>query len=347
MDIISLLNYAVKQNSSDLHLSTGDVPLMRKDGLLVAVEGTSVLDEATLLSMLKEVISEDQWNRVINKLEDDLSISIENLARFRINVFHQLRGSSAAFRVIPNYIPTFEELGLSDVFYDICNYAHGLVLVTGPTGCGKTTTLAAMINYINANKQGHVITIEDPIEYVFESKKSLVQQREIGRHTETFAGALRAVLREDPDYILVGEMRDLETIKLALTAAETGHLVFATLHTNSASETIDRVIDVFTSSEKEMVRSILASSLKAVISQRLLRKNNGGRVAVQEIMLSTPAIKNMIREDKVHQIYSSIQTSQVKGMRTLEQHWNELVQKGVLDKVEFDFKGGGVSKLGK
>lgn len=344
--MVELLTYAVKQNSSDLHISTGDMPMVRQDGLLVAVEGTKVLDEVTVRAMLKEVLSKEQWDSLADKLEYDLAVSIPNLARFRVNIFHQLRGLSAAFRVIPNRIPSFEDLGLTEVFRDVCNYGHGLVLVTGPTGCGKTTTLASMINYINANKQGHILTVEDPIEYVFASNKCLVQQREVGCHTEFFANALRSALREDPDYILVGEMRDLETIRLALTAAETGHLVFATLHTNSASETIDRVIDVFTLTEKEMVRSILAGSLKAVISQRLVRKPSGGRVAVQEVMLTTPAIRNMIRENKVHQIYSAIQTSQVVGMRTLEQHWNELVKQGILDKVDFDLKDSGVSKLG-
>ena len=331
MDILDLLKYTITEGASDLHLSSGMEPMVRIDGDLVKIPQTSIITSENLLKMLAKIIPETYAKELTSKLDLDLAIGVEDLSRFRVNIFHQFRGMSAAFRALPAHIPTFEELGFPDVFYRLCELPHGLILVTGPTGSGKTTSMASMINYINQKVRGHVLTIEDPIEYVFESDKCLIQQREVRSHTAGFSEALRAALREDPDYILVGEMRDLETIRLALTAAETGHLVFATLHTNSATESIDRIIDVFPSAEKGMVRSILAGSLQAVISQILVRKAKGtGRVAAQEVMICTTAIRNLIREDKVPQIYSAMQTSQDKGMRTLAQHLKELEEQEII-----------------
>lgn len=254
-----------------------------------------------------------------------------NLARFRVNVFNQNRGAGAVFRTIPSQVLTLEELGLGKIFRDICDYPRGLVLVTGPTGSGKSTTLAAMLDYINNHRYDHILTVEDPIEFVHEPKKCLINQREVHRDTLGFNEALRSALREDPDIILVGEMRDLETIRLALTAAETGHLVFGTLHTTSAAKTIDRIIDVFPAEEKDMVRTMLSESLQAVISQTLLKKEGGGRVAAHEIMIGIPAIRNLIREGKVAQMYSSIQTGATHGMTTLDQSLKQLLAKGIIN----------------
>lgn len=331
MDINVLLTYAVEHNASDLHLSAGLVPLVRVDGMLQQVAEAEKLDGAVLHDILRQILLSEDITLLSTRREIDCTFNSPTLGRFRINVFHQSQGIAVALRVIPKKIPTFAELGFSDIFYQICNMPNGLVVLAGPTGSGKTTTIASVLEYINATQNGHIVTLEDPIEYAFEPKRCLVHQREIGIHTESFGAALRAVLREDPDYIFVGEMRDLETIKLALTAAETGHLVFATLHTSSAAETINRIVDVFQASEKAMVRSILASSLRAVISQVLVKRKNGGRVAAQEIMICNSAIKNMIREDKTHQIYSVIQTGHEVGMRTLEQHLQELIKKGMVD----------------
>jgi twitching motility protein PilT len=332
MNIFELLQYTVSHKASDLHLSTGISPMVRIDGDLVKIPDLPELTEEELHKMLGEVIPNEYKTETDGQLDADFAISLEGVSRFRVNIFHQFRGISAAFRALPARIPTFDELGFPDVFLRICSLPHGLILVTGPTGSGKTTTMASMINHINKITQGHILTIEDPIEYVYESHNCLVQQREVKRHTNSFATALRAALREDPDYILVGEMRDLETIRLALTAAETGHLVFATLHTNSAAESIDRIIDAFPSSEKAMVRTILAGSLQAVVSQVLVKRKDGGRVAAQEIMLCNTAIRNLIREDKVPQIYSVMQTSSDKGMRTLAQHLKELETNAVVSK---------------
>lgn len=335
MNIISLLLYAIEHKASDLHLSSGLVPLVRVDGSLRAVEGEKELDEASLTDILRQLLPAEVTGLLATRSEIDKTFSLPNaegLGRFRINVFRHNRGISAALRVIHSIIPSFTDLGFPEIFYKLCDMPHGLILVTGPTGSGKTTTIASMIDFINGTKSGHIITLEDPIEYLFDCKKCLVHQREIGVHTESFSAALRAVLREDPNFIFVGEMRDLETIQLALTAAETGHLVFATLHTSSAAETINRIVDVFDSAEKAMVRSMLASSLRAVISQVLIKKKRGGgRVAAQEIMVCTPAVKNMIREEKSHQIYSVIQTGQESGMRTLDQHLYELAKKDVIE----------------
>jgi twitching motility protein PilT len=266
--------------------------------------------------------------------ETDFSFEIPNLARFRVNAFNHNRGAGAVFRTIPSDILSLEDLGTPPVFKEIADTPRGLVLVTGPTGSGKSTTLAAMIDYINKKSYHHILTIEDPIEFVHESKKCLVNQREVHRDTKGFNEALRSALREDPDIILVGEMRDLETIRLALTAAETGHLVFGTLHTTSAAKTIDRVIDVFPAAEKTMVRSMLSESLRAVIAQTLLKKIGGGRIAAWEIMIGTPAIRNLIREDKVAQMYSSIQTGHAVGMTTLDQYLKDILSKGLVTKQD-------------
>src|SRR5450432_373538 len=288
--------------------------------------------------MVYDIMSDAQRKTYEEMLECDFSFGIPNLARFRVNAFNQERGAAVAFRTIPSKVLSLEELAAPKVFAEMTNRPRGLILVTGPTGSGKSTTLAAMINHVNESEYGHILAIEDPIEFLHESKKCLVNQREVGPHTLSFANALRAALREDPDYILVGEMRDLETIRLALTAAETGHLVFGTLHTSSAAKTIDRIVDVFPGEEKDMVRSMLSESLRAVISQTLMKKNGGGRVAAHEIMIGTPAIRNLIREGKIAQMYSSIQTGGAQGMQTLDQCLTELVAKGVVSKEEARYK---------
>jgi twitching motility protein PilT len=285
-----------------------------------------------------DIMNDKQRKDFEEFLETDFSFEIQGLARFRVNAFNHNRGAGAVFRTIPSKILTLEELNCPSVFRDVSDNPRGIVLVTGPTGSGKSTTLAAMIDYKNENDYGHILTIEDPIEFVHESKKCLVNQREVHRDTLGFSEALRSALREDPDIILVGELRDLETIRLALTAAETGHLVFGTLHTSSAAKTIDRIIDVFPAAEKGMVRSMLSESLRAVVAQTLLKKIGGGRVAAHEIMIGTSAIRNLIREDKVAQMYSAIQTGQQYGMQTLDQNLQDLVQRGVVSKQEAKIK---------
>jgi twitching motility protein PilT len=330
MDIAELLAFSVKNKASDLHLSSGLPPMLRVHGDVRRIN-LPPLEHKDVHEMIYDIMSDAQRKHYEENLECDFSFAIPNLARFRVNAFVQHRGAGAVFRTIPSKVLTLEELNCPPVFKDISNKPRGLVLVTGPTGSGKSTTLAAMINYINENEYGHILTIEDPIEFVHESKKCLVNQREVGPHTLSFANALRSALREDPDYILVGEMRDLETIRLALTGAETGHLVFGTLHTSSAAKTIDRVIDVFPAAEKDMVRAMLSESLQAVISQTLLKTKDGsGRVAAHEIMIGTPAIRNLIRENKVAQMYSSIQTGAKEGMQTLDQNLQDLVRRGVV-----------------
>lgn len=324
MDITELLNFTVKNKSSDLHLSAGMPPMIRVDGDLRKIN-VPALEHKDVLKIIYEIMSDKHRKEFEEFWEVDFSIEVVNLARFRINAFNQARGAAAVFRNIPTKILTIEELGLPPIFKEIASYPKGLVLITGPTGSGKSTTLAAVIDYINSQKYDHILTVEDPIEFIHSSKKCLVNQREVHRDTQSFNAALRSALREDPDVILVGELRDLETIRLAMTAAETGHLVFATLHTNSATKTINRIIDVFPGDEKSMVRSMLSESLQAVVAQWLLKKNGGGRVAAQEIMICTSAIRNLIREDKVAQMYSAIQTGQSKGMQTLDQHLAELV----------------------
>jgi len=333
VDIAELLAFGVKNNASDLHLSAGLPPMIRVDGDIRRIN-VPALDHKTVHSLIYDIMNDKQRKDFEEFLETDFSFEIPNLARFRVNAFNHNRGSGAVFRTIPSNILTLEDLGCPDSFREVTNQPRGLILVTGPTGSGKSTTLAAMMNHVNENHFAHVLTIEDPIEFVHQSKKCLVNQREVHRDTLGFSEALRSALREDPDIILVGEMRDLETIRLALTAAETGHLVFGTLHTSSAAKTIDRIIDVFPAAEKSMVRSMLSESLRAVISQALLKKTGGGRTAAWEIMMGTPAIRNLIREDKVAQMYSAIQTGQAAGMQTLDQHLQELVRKGLVSRLD-------------
>jgi twitching motility protein PilT len=333
MDISELLAFGVKNNASDLHLSAGLPPMIRVDGDVRRIN-TPPLEHKEVHAMVYDIMNDKQRKDYEEFYETDFSFEIPGLARFRVNAFNQNRGAGAVFRTIPSKILTLEQLGCPPVFAEISDQPRGVVLVTGPTGSGKSTTLAAMIDFINNIKQEHILTIEDPIEFVHESKKCLVNQREVHRDTLGFNEALRSALREDPDIILVGEMRDLETIRLALTAAETGHLVFGTLHTSSAAKTIDRVVDVFPAAEKDMVRSMLSESLRAVISQTLLKKVGGGRIAAHEIMIGTPAIRNLIRENKIAQMYSAIQTSQGVGMQTLDQNLLELVNKGLISKKD-------------
>ena len=334
MDISELLAFSVKNNASDLHLSSGMPPMIRVHGDVRRIN-LPIMPHQDVHSMIYDIMSDSQRKTYEERLECDFSFEIPGLARFRVNVFNQDRGAAAVFRTIPSKVLTLEDLGAPKIFKDISEYPRGIVLVTGPTGSGKSTTLAAMINHINENDHAHILTVEDPIEFVHESKKCLINQREVGPHTLSFSNALRSALREDPDVILVGEMRDLETIRLALTGAETGHLVFGTLHTSSAAKTIDRVVDVFPAAEKEMVRSMLSESLRAVISQTLLKTKDGmGRTAAHEIMIGTPAIRNLIRENKVAQMYSAIQTGAQLGMQTLDQNLLDLVRRNVVSAAE-------------
>ena len=333
MDIAELLAFSVKNNASDLHISAGLPPMIRVDGDIRRIN-VPALDHKTVHGLIYDIMNDKQRKDYEEFLETDFSFEIPNLARFRVNAFNHNRGAGGVFRTIPSTILTLEDLGCPKTFKDIADQPRGIVLVTGPTGSGKSTTLAAMMDHVNNERFEHILTIEDPIEFVHESKKCLVNQREVHRDTHGFNEALRSALREDPDIILVGEMRDLETIRLALTAAETGHLVFGTLHTSSAAKTIDRIIDVFPAAEKTMVRSMLSESLRAVISQTLLKKNGGGRIAAHEIMIGTPAIRNLIREDKVAQMYSAIQTGQALGMQTLDQNLQDLVARGLVNRID-------------
>ena len=334
MDISDLLAFSVKNKASDLHLSSGLPPMIRVHGDVRKIN-LPALDHAQVHAMVYDIMNDGQRKTFEETLECDFSFEIPNLARFRVNAFNQNRGAGAVFRTIPSTVLTLEQLNAPKIFKEIAETPRGLVLVTGPTGSGKSTTLAAMVDYVNENDYGHILTVEDPIEFVHASKKCLINQREVGPHTQSFSNALRAALREDPDVILVGEMRDLETIRLALSAAETGHLVFGTLHTSSAAKTVDRVVDVFPAAEKEMVRSMLSESLRAVISQTLCKTKDGeGRVAAHEIMIGTPAIRNLIRENKVAQMYSAIQTGQNVGMQTLDQNLQDLVRSGVISVSE-------------
>ncbi|MCK8516647.1 type IV pilus twitching motility protein PilT [Methylonatrum kenyense] len=333
MDIADLLAFSVKNNASDLHLSSGLPPMIRVDGDVRRIN-LPAMEHKQVHALIYDIMNDKQRRDYEEFLEHDFSFELPGLARFRVNAFNQNRGAGAVFRTIPSTVLTLEQLDCPSVFRDIADNPRGLVLVTGPTGSGKSTTLAAMVDYKNSNYHEHILTIEDPIEFVHESKKSLVNQREVHKDTLGFAEALRSALREDPDTILVGELRDLETIRLALTAAETGHLVFGTLHTSSAAKTIDRIIDVFPAGEKSMVRSMLSESLRAVISQTLLKKSGGGRVAAHEIMVGTAAIRNLIREDKVAQMYSAIQTGQALGMQTLDQCLQGMVRQGLVSKAD-------------
>jgi twitching motility protein PilT len=329
MDVAQLLAFGVKQNASDLHLSAGMPPMIRVDGDMRRID-LPVLDHKAVYDMIYDIMNDKQRKNFEGFLECDFSFEIAELARFRVNAFNHHRGAGAAFRTIPSKISSLEELHCPDIFADIVSHPRGIVLVTGPTGSGKSTTLAAMVNHKNESEYGHILTVEDPIEFLHESKRCLVNQREVHRDTLEFSAALRSALREDPDTILVGEMRDLETIRLALTAAETGHLVFATLHTSSAAKSVDRIIDVFPAAEKDMVRAMLSESLQAVISQTLLKRPGGGRVAAHEIMLGTPAIRNLIRENKVAQMYSAIQTGGQHGMQTLDQCLQNMARQGLI-----------------
>ncbi|MCP3851305.1 MAG: type IV pilus twitching motility protein PilT [Gammaproteobacteria bacterium] len=333
MDITELLAFCAKNNASDLHLSAGLPPMIRVDGDIRRVN-VPALEHRVVHDMVYDIMNDKQRKDFEEFLETDFSFEVPGLARFRVNAFNQNRGAGAVFRTIPSNVLSLEELGAPAIFKDICENKRGIVLVTGPTGSGKSTTLAAMMDHLNDTIYEHILTVEDPIEFVHESKKCLVNQREVHRDTLGFNEALRSALREDPDIILVGELRDLETIRLALTAAETGHLVFGTLHTSSAAKTIDRIIDVFPAAEKDMVRAMLSESLRAVISQTLMKKNGGGRIAAHEIMIGTPAIRNLIREGKIAQMYSAIQTGQGIGMQTLDQCLKILLSQGMITKAD-------------
>ncbi|AXY00273.1 MULTISPECIES: type IV pilus twitching motility protein PilT [Vibrio] len=339
MDITELLDFSVKHNASDLHLSAGVPPMVRIDGDVRKL-GIPAFTHQEVHRLVFEIMNDAQRSEFEEKLEVDFSFEMHNVGRFRVNAFNQSRGCAAVFRTIPSSIPTLDELEAPEIFKKIANAEKGLVLVTGPTGSGKSTTLAAIVDYINRNHNKHILTIEDPIEFVHTNNKCLINQREVHRDTHSFQNALRSALREDPDVILVGEMRDKETISLALTAAETGHLVFGTLHTSSAAKTIDRIIDVFPGSDKDMVRSMLSESLRSVIAQKLLKRNGGGRIACHEIMMATPAIRNLIREDKVAQMYSIIQTGAAHGMQTMEQNARQLMAQGMVSHDEAEKKVG-------
>lgn len=331
MDITELLAASVRLRASDLHLSAGLAPMLRVDGDVWPLDWP-VLAPTQVAELLSPLLNNHQQKDFETSLETDFAFELPEVARFRVNVFQQHRGMGAVFRTIPSTVQSLENLGLGEVFRRIADLPHGLVLVTGPTGSGKSTTLAAMIDYLNTHRRQHILTLEDPIEFVHQPKNALINQRQVHRDTHSFSNALRSALREDPDVILVGELRDLETIRLALTAAETGHLVFGTLHTTSAAKSVDRVVDVFPAGEKAMVRSMLSESLQAVVSQVLVKKIGGGRVAAHEIMLGTPAIRNLIREDKVAQMYSAIQTGGALGMKTLDMSLKELVSQGLISR---------------
>lgn len=336
IDLIELLQFGVKNKASDLHLSAGMAPMIRIHGDVKRLN-MEALTKEDVNNMIQDIMTESQKKIYDENWECDFSFEVKGLARFRVNAFQQNRGPGAVFRTIPSKVLTLAELKTPPLFAKLMEKPKGLILVTGPTGSGKSTTLAAMINHYNENFNGHILTVEDPIEFVHESKKSLVNQREVGVMTKSFTNALRSALREDPDMILVGELRDLETIRLALTAAETGHLVLGTLHSSSAAKTINRIIDVFPEAEKEMVRSMLSESVEAIISQSLLKTKDGsGRVAAHEILVANSAIRNLIREDKISQMYSAIQTGQSLGMQTLDQCLRELVRSGKITQAEAD-----------
>lgn len=350
MDIAQLLAFTVKNNASDLHLSSGEPPMIRIHGDMTRIKMPPLSAQETQ-KMIYDIMTDQQRKLFEEHLELDFSFALGEIARFRVNAFWQSRGVSAVFRIIPTEVLTLDQLGCPEIFKDIAMGHRGICLVTGPTGSGKSTTLAAILDYRNENERGHILTIEDPIEFVHKSKNCLVTQREVGPHTHSFSNALRSALREDPDVILVGELRDLETIRLALTAAETGHMVFGTLHTSSAPKTIDRIIDVFPAAEKDMVRAMLSESLRAVISQTLVKRADGtGRIAAYEIMIGTPAIRNLIRENKVPQMVSIMQTSRREGMQTLDMHLQQLVaakkitQQAALEKAQNKklFGGGAI-----
>ena len=333
MEITELLSFAQKNKASDLHLVGGKEPMVRIDGGLRPIK-TGDLSADTVKNMLYSVMTEEQRSEYESEKEIDFAIAFGAESRSRVNAYTTATGPAAAFREIPTKIPSLEQLNAPPIFKDFAQIERGLVLVTGPTGSGKSTTLSAMINWMNENTDNHILTVEDPVEFVHGKKRALINHREVGRHTKSFARALKSALREDPDVILVGEMRDHETISLALTAAETGHLVMGTLHTSSAAKTVDRIIDVFPSGDKEMVRAMVAGSLQAVISQVLLKRKGGGRAAAHEIMVGTSAVRNLIRENKIPQIYSMIQVGQRYGMQTMDDSIKRLVESGVVDADE-------------
>jgi twitching motility protein PilT len=345
MEITQLLAFGVEEGASDCHLSSGEPPLLRVHGDLKKLDHPPLTKE-DVHALVYDIMSDTQRKTFEETHECDFSFEMPSVARFRVNVFMQRKGEGAVFRTIPTKILTLEELGMPPVLRQLCDKEKGLVLVTGPTGSGKSTTLAAMIDYLNDSFEGHILTVEDPIEFVHQSKKCLVNQRELGLHTNSFANALRAALREDPDIILVGEMRDLETIQLALTAAETGHLVFGTLHTSSAPKTVDRVIDVFPPSQQAQIRAQFAESIEAVITQTLLKNKSGGRVAALEIMTGTTAVRNLIREAKIHQIPGTMQVSQKDGMQTMDMALQSLVTRGLVTKEEAQSKSMNPSLFG-
>jgi len=332
--IDDILKQMTDREASDLHITSGCAPYLRIHGEMVKLNYKDLSAEVSR-ALIFEVLSETQRENFLATWDLDCSYSLPGVGRFRVNVFRQRKGVGAVFRLIPEYIQTIEELGLPANLTDLLDVSEGLILVTGPTGSGKSTTLAALIHKINTDRKAHIITIEDPIEFVHHNKNSLINQREVSSHTKSFHQALRAALHEDPDVILVGEMRDLETISLALTAAETGHLVLATLHTNSATKTVDRIIDVFPEAQQAQIRVMLSESLRGVIAQALVRRNDGhGRVAAVEVLVNIPAVANLIREGKTFQIQSSMQTGQVHGMITFESAMHELVRKGIVSRQD-------------
>jgi twitching motility protein PilT len=337
MDITELLAFGVEQGASDCHLSAGEPPMIRIHGDLKKLDHPP-MNREQVHNLVYDIMGDAQRKTFEETHECDFSFEMGEVARFRVNVFLQRKGEGAVFRTIPTKIQTLDELGMPQILRQLCDKEKGLILVTGPTGSGKSTTLAAMIDHLNNTFEGHILTIEDPVEFVHQSKKCLVNQRELGPHTHSFANALRAALREDPDAILVGEMRDLETIQLALTAAETGHIVFGTLHTSSAPKTVDRVIDVFPPSQQAQIRAQFAESIEAVITQTLLKKKGGGRTAALEIMTGTTAVRNLVREGKIHQIPGTMQVSQKEGMQTMDMALVNLVSRGLVSKEEAQSK---------
>lgn len=330
--IEKILAYAKKQGCSDVHITTGAVPMLRIDGDMMPIPNAPALSDKQVLEMLHSIMNEVQKKTYQEKWEMDFSIQVGESLRFRVNAFRTINGAAAVFREIPTEIKSLAALHAPEIMHQLSGARKGLVLVVGPTGSGKSTTLAGLIDKINTEHSHHIITIEDPVEFVHKNKKSLINQREVGNSTMSFANALKSALREDPDVILVGEMRDVETIHLALTAAETGHLVLGTLHTSSAAQTINRIVDVFPSEDKPVIRTMLSTSIKAVVSQRLLKKQGGGRVAAYEIMLANSSIRNLIREDKIPQINSIIELSRKNGMCLMKDSINDLVMKGVITK---------------
>jgi twitching motility protein PilT len=352
MDITQLLAFGVEQGASDCHLSAGEPPMIRIHGDLKKLDHAPLTKEEAH-ALVYDIMNDAQRKAFEETHECDFSFEMGTVARFRVNVFMQRKGEGAVFRTIPTKILTLEQLEMPAILKQLCEKEKGLILVTGPTGSGKSTTLAGMVDYLNETFEGHILTVEDPIEFVHQSKKCLVNQRELGPHTNSFANALRAALREDPDVILVGEMRDLETIQLALTAAETGHIVFGTLHTSSAPKTVDRIIDVFPPNQQAQIRAQFAESVEAVITQTLLKKKGGGRIAALEIMTGTTAVRNLVREGKIHQIPGTMQVSQKDGMQTMDMALQNLVSRGLVSKEEAQSKstnpnlfGGGLGMGG-